>query len=277
MVTSDRPFDLFVFDLDGTALGGCEPYARFPDRFSAFLDALAAAGTHWCTNTTWHPRLQLDLLRASRVQSRPAFLYGRTGLMRARAGAGGGEPEYDEDWAREVAGLEGVYLTRELPRVRRFLEVDLRPLGLAVAPVEGEPLMLAVAADEAAWAPLCATVPPFLAERLAGEAYAETNTESRRLVIMPARMSKAAAVRRMHQDLICSPARTLVAGDSTNDLSMLDPAVARFQVCPANAAPAVKERVLRHAGVVGEKPYSDGVIEAVGCLFGRGRNRGGDS
>ena len=35
MHTSDLlPIDLLVFDRDGTTLGGYEPYARFPGRFS---------------------------------------------------------------------------------------------------------------------------------------------------------------------------------------------------------------------------------------------------
>jgi len=43
---------LFVFDLDGTALGGHVPYDQFPKPFADFLDDLARRGCRWATNTT---------------------------------------------------------------------------------------------------------------------------------------------------------------------------------------------------------------------------------
>ena len=49
---------LFVTDLDGTALGGYEPYDRLPEKFCALLDRLVDDGWEWALNTTWDPEGQ---------------------------------------------------------------------------------------------------------------------------------------------------------------------------------------------------------------------------
>jgi len=57
---------LFVTDLDDTALGdGHQPYARFPDPYSEFLDGLAARGCQWAINTTWNVNGQWQLVLGS--------------------------------------------------------------------------------------------------------------------------------------------------------------------------------------------------------------------
>ncbi len=68
---------LFVTDLDGTALdGGYQPYARFPDPFSEFLDYLHDNGCQWAINTTWDVGGQWDIVELSSVKSKPVFFYG---------------------------------------------------------------------------------------------------------------------------------------------------------------------------------------------------------
>jgi hypothetical protein len=71
---------LFVIDFDGTALGGYEPYGRFPDNLSHFLDEFTEAGGLWTTCTTWHPYMQEEIFRISSLKSRPARAIGRTGF-----------------------------------------------------------------------------------------------------------------------------------------------------------------------------------------------------
>ncbi|MFZ4683207.1 MAG: HAD family hydrolase [Terrimicrobiaceae bacterium] len=52
-------------------------------------------------------------------------------------------------------------------------------------------------------------------------------------------------------------------GDHYNDLSMLDGVHAGMTACPANAIELVKETVRKSNGYVAEKPWADGVAEAL--------------
>jgi len=70
-------------------------------------------------------------------------------------------------------------------------------------------------------------------------------------------------VRVMQQRLGIRPEETIVAGDGSNDLHMFSPDLCGWMVCPANAEPIVKERLSRHEGIVAEKQFSWGVVEAV--------------
>jgi len=86
---------LFIFDLDGTALGGYQPYVRIPDGFSAFLDDLDANGCRWAINTTWDPHGQWELVRQSAVKSRPLFYAGEFGRVLAGDGPDDALPARD--------------------------------------------------------------------------------------------------------------------------------------------------------------------------------------
>jgi hydroxymethylpyrimidine pyrophosphatase-like HAD family hydrolase len=55
----------------------------------------------------------------------------------------------------------------------------------------------------------------------------------------------------------------LAAGDHFNDLSMLDGAYAKMTACPANAIEPVKELVRQTRGYIAQKPWGDGVAEAL--------------
>ncbi len=64
-------------------------------------------------------------------------------------------------------------------------------------------------------------------------------------------------------------------GDHHNDLSMLDGVHAGMTACPANAIELVKETVLRAGGYVAEKPWADGVAEALEFYGSNHRQRVG--
>lgn len=63
------------------------------------------------------------------------------------------------------------------------------------------------------------------------------------------------------------PERVFAAGDSHNDLDMLDTAVAAMLGCPANAVPEVWSRVTGQGGHAAQAPHSEGVIEALERWF----------
>jgi len=64
-------------------------------------------------------------------------------------------------------------------------------------------------------------------------------------------------------------------GDQYNDLSMLDGTHAGMTACPANAIEVVKETVRKSNGYVAEKPWADGVAEALDFYGSRQRQPDG--
>ena len=79
-----KKVNLFVFDLDGTSLGGGRPYARFSEEFCHFLDTISQNNCLWCINTTWDINGQWDLVLNSPLESRPIFLMGEFGRSLAK-------------------------------------------------------------------------------------------------------------------------------------------------------------------------------------------------
>lgn len=234
--------DLFVFDLDGTALGGYEPYDRLPDRFSSFLDQLSDEGVHWCTNTTWHPTVQVQMIDRSAVRSRPALMFGRTGLMKARYDQGA---QFDSQWDQLSDELDKRFVDDVWPAIGQVCRLK---------PIEGECLMQAVVSEPAQEGALEALMKEHEVYRVGD-------------VLQPTAMSKGFALSNIQQELGVTPFRTMVAGDETNDLTMFDRDLASYQVCPGNAAPEVSDLVKSNGGIQGRALYSDGVIEAAHGLL----------
>ncbi|WP_127582830.1 HAD family hydrolase [Paenibacillus koleovorans] len=250
-----RPFPrLFVTDLDGTALGGgYRPYSRLPDAFASFLDRLAARGCRWATCTTWELPAQLNLLYASAVQTPPAYVIGGSGLYLTA---------YQEEQLEKVQPYTG--------RMERMLEETVR--------VELHPLMKEIAARfdpvltqfNGYWYSM--TVRPedtgrmlevtgSLERRYPG-LHIERIPAENRFFVHAAFMRKGTAVRELQRVAGLTPDEIVVAGDERMDLSMMEPEVAQYAVCPDNAQPAVKERVRANGGCIGEGTCSDGVIDA---------------
>ena len=258
-----KKIDLFVFDLDGTALGGYEPYERFPDSFSIFLDELNSCGVHWCINSTWHPLKQGEMIARSAVRSLPAFAYGRTGLIRGQIGKHG------------IICLDYTYITRIASIQNRFERIvrqwlkklddnaDLKKM-LRTEVVPDEPCMCKLSVPIDAFDLLQAVVKQL--ERDLPGIYGVPDKKGT-IILHPSEMSKGEAVRTIQSELGISPERTLIAGDASNDLTMLDPLYTHYMTCPANASTEVKARVLANGGTVGEQLFSDGVIEAVHVHF----------
>lgn len=230
--------DLFVFDLDGTALGGYEPYERLPDRFSAFLDELHDQGVRWCTNTTWHPAKQAEMIEASAVRSRPELMFGATGLMKARYGGGA---VFDEAWERRKQEIDRRFRDEVWPAIQQSCEL---------VPEQEERLMQHLIG------------PPPPAELL--ESLGVQHLDG---VLLPVEMCKGHALREIQRDLGCDPARTLVAGDAANDLPMFSVDLAAYQACPSNAEPPVAAKVTANGGIQGDAPFSDGVMDAARRLL----------
>lgn len=121
--------ELLVIDLDGTALGGCEPYERFPDRLSTLLDEITSRGMLWATCTTWHPCLQDGVFRASRLKSRPARVIGSGGMS---CGLYRGKDLYlDAWWDLEMLGEKSMTKGKAVRRIQA--QLGITPAGTIVA------------------------------------------------------------------------------------------------------------------------------------------------
>lgn len=255
---------LFVFDFDGTALGGHDPYDQFPPKFVAFLDSLREAGVHWATNTTWAVGKQFELIERSGVKNPPAFLFGSTG--RTLANVKNGELLIDVDYSRRMEREDRRFRRRNAETVRNVLR------GLFDEDVVARLSFNALNEYEITFEPrqnrLRACVGIIKPLRDSG-AYYLFNHRPRHGVnmLMPGHVNKGAAVEEMTRRLDLTAEETLVAGDQTNDLHMFNPKIARHMVCPSNAHDTVKRQVAKHDGFVSELPYSQGIVEGAKALM----------
>ena len=255
---------LFVFDLDGTALGGHEPYAMFPRHFARFLDRLCAQGIHWATNTTWAIDNQFEMIRRSGVKSNPAFISGSTGL--ALATIRGGKLVLYDDHARRVALRARKFQTRHGPLIRMVMGKLLRAgvTRISFYEIRGQNLLSFTCRKKDAcnvWEILqplfaCGAYHPF---------HATPNRPDE--VLLPHYMNKGEALGIMRKRLALRAQDCLAAGNDVNDLHMLRREVAHFMVCPSNSHPRVKEAVRACGGAIGKSEFSWGVVEGVQALL----------
>jgi len=78
-----------------------------------------------------------------------------------------------------------------------------------------------------------------------------------------AAFNKGSALAELTRRLGLKPEHVFAAGDHLNDLPMLSPEYAAFLAAPSNAIPSVKTAVRRHQGFLSERPYGEGVAEAL--------------
>ena len=240
---------LFVTDLDDTALGGgYQPYARFPDPFAAFLDRLAGRDCLWAINTSWGVDGQWQVVLASAVRSRPAFLIAEFGLRLARVTEQG--PEFVQPYTREMeARIAEVNEAHQFPLMRevcaRFRPVRMHFYG-HVFEFYPRP------EDREALAELA---------RRHAENPALLVGLDRAFSTFPRLLAKGLGLKEVLRITGITPDRVVVAGDSLQDWSMMVPELAGYIVCGSNADPKVQAEA-RRRGAVGTDVCSRGVIQA---------------
>jgi len=240
---------LFVTDLDGTALGGgFEPYARFPDHFSAFLDRITKKGWEWAINTTWDPEGQWNLVLDSSVQSRPAFLIGEFGRQLIQIKDNKPIPiqpycsEMENSLRKFTSEKMGPMLSellREFPPKRllnwghlfdyRFFETE--------EPQKIESFLHRYLMD------------PTFNVRLGNNSFSGR----------PAFLGKGRALKELIANHGYSPEYIVCAGDEEADLDMMQ--FSKYSLCPANASEEVKSYVNASGGIVSSRLYASGIIE----------------
>lgn len=246
---------LLVIDLDGTSLGGGYfPYTRFPDHFSAFLDALSGDGCAWATNTTWGGEGQWDLIRASSVKSRPVFL---SAEMSLRLWSVEGEclkplSKYNEQSESD--------LEKARPDMLRLLR-DCISFTAETVNFHGHFLSFRCKPEE---------------EMAFTDFQRSIDWKARKLIryssgpcslaAIPDFLGKGKSLAEMARLLNLRPGEIVVAGDEEADIAMMEPSLSAFALCPSNASESVKGHVLSMGGIVSEKSNCDGVIDAFMCL-----------
>jgi hydroxymethylpyrimidine pyrophosphatase-like HAD family hydrolase len=256
---------LFIFDLDGTALGGYEPYEQFPPEFAEFLDHLNSNGIKWATATTWDTASQLKLIRASGVKSNPVLLTGSSGRT-----------------AFSVIGDKLFPITGYMEEIA-ILDYDLkRKYGKAIENVinklKNDKLVESISYNDCGHHVITFTAADGKEEKLwqvlqtlidKGIYYSFNPRNLKNNSLLPKYMNKGRAVKIIQKLTKVSPSETLVAGDETNDIHMFDSKLAKYMVCPQNAHMDIKKMVIANNGIVALNNYSYGIIEAINKLLSK--------
>jgi hydroxymethylpyrimidine pyrophosphatase-like HAD family hydrolase len=247
---------LFVTDLDGTALDKAhQPYARFPDHFSVFLDELHKTDCDWAISTTWDAGGQGQLVLGSSVKSSPLFLMAEYGMRLAYYRAG--MPEFIQPFTKNMEervaafNREAAYsVVRDI--CSRFSPAIMHFYGhmLTFRPVDEE------SADFRKYIKIKSS--EWDEEKLFNYSL---NAESS-LNIYPRFLNKGLALKEALKISGTAPADIVVAGDETADIDMMQPELARYAVCPENACREVKDHIRKMGCFVGKGIGAAGVIDS---------------
>jgi hydroxymethylpyrimidine pyrophosphatase-like HAD family hydrolase len=244
---------LFVTDLDGTALGGgFEPYARFPDPFSEFLDKLQSKGCNWAINTTWDPEGQWQLVLASSVKSRPVYLMGELGYRTARA--------LDEK-------IEMLQPYNDIMK-ERLTEVNEELIFPFIKDICGKftpekiffygHLFQFIATQEDK-----DKLEKYATEKYSNKEGLEFSCKNGSVSCYPDFLKKSAGLAEVTKLMELKPEEIVIAGDQSPDMTMMEPEnLAAHALCPENAADEVKEHVKSIDGAIGDFHSGIGIINA---------------
>jgi HAD superfamily hydrolase (TIGR01484 family) len=258
-----KNFKLFVFDLDGTALGGHEPYEQFPLEFARLLDKLSEQGIRWATATTWKVDKQLELIRSSGVKSDPVLLTGCTG--RSAFTVVGNKMFPVSAYMEEISELD-FNLVKKYGKTIQSIITTLKT-GNCVEKISYNRFghhVISFNAAKGKSQKLRQILQPLIDT---GAYYLSTPGKFDDNSLLPEHMNKGRAVRLIQKIAGISPEETLIAGDETNDFHMFDPRLAKYMVCPHNAHAGIKKIVMGNNGIIASKNYSYGIIEAVNKIL----------
>lgn len=248
---------LFVTDLDGTALGGeYKPYARFPDPFSDFLDYLHDNGCQWAINTTWDAGGQWDLVESSKVKSKPVFFMAEFGLRLAKYTQDGPEmiQPYVEKMEEQLLDVQQKVMYSLVRDICSRFDPDVMHFF-------GHLFSLAVKTED------IDRLNDYIAEHYSNEKELNIDCNNGRLGVYPQFMNKGVALSEVLKILSLTPEDVLIAGDEITDVAMMQPKLAKYAICPENAAEGVKQHVIKMNGRVGSGHSGNGIIDAFHKLY----------
>jgi hydroxymethylpyrimidine pyrophosphatase-like HAD family hydrolase len=255
---------LFIFDFDGTALGGHEPYSQFPDDFSTFLDKLRQKKILWAVNSGWSINGQMQVIKSSTVRSFPAFLIGDTG--REIGIAKDGSIEKDRSYSDFILQCDADFRANNGNMIGQML-IELLKSKLLISYTFDFHHRNTVHAccENTNRGKLLQFFSPLLESELFY--LMESVKDQYCCTLIPTYVNKRDAIQIMQKRLGISADQTVFAGDEINDQPVLDPSTARWLVCSSNANELVKRKVQKLGGIVAKQSYSWGVIEGVSQLL----------
>lgn len=244
---------LFVTDLDGTALGGgFEPYARFPDPFSEFLDKLHSKGCKWAINTTWDPHGQWQLTLASSVKSRPEYFMGELGYRIGLLKDGKLEMlhSYNDMMKEKVAKANEKLIYPFIKDIcSKFTPEKIFFYGH---------LFQFIAKDEDK-----DRLAEYVNEKYSEHEGIKCSCKKGSVSCCPDFLKKSLNLAEVVERMKLRPEEIVIAGDEAADITMMEPeSLAANAVCPENAADKVKEHVESIDGVIGVFHSGLGIINA---------------
>jgi len=250
---------LFIFDFDGTALGGRIPYDMFPDEFCLTLDQLSDKGILWATNTTWGVDAQFELINRSAVKSSPAILSGGTG--QEFANIVDGKLVLNNEIMQKIAKEDRIFRAEHFLRVRKICaKLIADNLVKSLNFNQNDHSVISFWANDSCKDLVWQNLVPLLDN---GSYYVFEPGIMSKNMLLPYYMNKGSSVRIIQQNLGINARNTIVAGDDVNDRHMFDPTITRYMICPANAHPSIKKIVESNNGIIAEKKYSFGLTEAI--------------
>ena len=248
--------ELFVTDLDATALGGgYQPYARFSEPYAAFLDRLSAQGCLWAINTTWDINSQWQLVLGSPVRSRPAYLMGEMGLRLARITDDG--PEMIQPYTRDMEARIQAVNESHFYKLINEMCAEFKPQSM---------LFYGHWLDFVPMEECAEKFIQYISVLRKNNTVFKFDYDNGRLTVYPALLNKGLPLAEVYRLNGISPSETVVAGDDFPDLCMMSRDLAFSAVCPGNAHPEVKKHVRSMDGEVGEAESGDGIIQAFTTL-----------
>jgi hydroxymethylpyrimidine pyrophosphatase-like HAD family hydrolase len=259
----ELPFKLFIFDLDGTALGGHKPYEQFPPEFAGLLDKLADISIKWATATTWKVDKQLELIRSSGVKSDPVLLTGCTG--RSAFAISGNKMFPVTDYMDKVSELDSNFVKKYGKIVQdKIAQLQTENCVEKISYNRFGHHVISFKAANGKTQKLRQILQPLIDT---GAYYPSVPDKFDSNSLLPEHMNKGRAVKLIQKVAGITPEETLIAGDETNDFHMFDPRLAKYMACPHNAHTGIKKIVMENNGIIASKNYSYGIIEAVNKIL----------
>jgi len=256
--THDHTF-LLCFDFDGTlAYPLHDP--PFHPRTLEYLKALRYAGAAWVIISGRGIDNLLKGFAENGLFILPDFIIANEYEIYMPDGTGGWD--HFGDWNRQVNRDQ-----HQFRREHRRILADLQRW------VETEARATMVEDEEGGWGAVAETVEEMdrICQKIALLQYQSPDLgyqrNGRHIRFSHSAYDKGRALSELQQLLEIKPDRTFTAGDNHNDLSMLNPGVARFRACPANAEEKIKKHLEQSAGYVAESDASLGMMEAMRYFF----------
>ncbi len=257
---SPVPTFLYSFDFDGTLVDE-PPHPTTHPELNTFLAQVQAQGGVWAVNTGRTLFQTLEGLAQHRIKPLPNFIMAKErelyypGQFNRWVDLG--------DWNKRCAKEHKRFLRthRKLfKKVRAFIEAETH--ADYVDTLEETPGIVAQSEEE------MARICQFIEEETANDDVISYQRNSIYLRFAHAAYSKGTVLAELARVLGIDRTHICAAGDNHNDLSMLDPQVAAYGVCPENAIPEVHEIIAEHpSGFAGQGRASFGILHGIEQLL----------